>query len=107
MPKVTYLQPNGKSQTIEAHAGSSVMHAAVTNGVAGIEADCGGACSCATCHVYIDEEWAGRLPPVGEDEEGMLACTASERRASSRLSCQIVMTDELDGLVVITPETQS
>ena len=107
MPRVTYVQPDGASETIEVAAGASVMHAAVTNGVAGILADCGGACACATCHVYVDEGWLGRLDPVGDDEDGMLECTASERRPTSRLSCQIDVTPELDGLVVHTPETQS
>jgi len=107
MPNVTYVQPNGETQTINAAFGASVMHAATSNGVPGIEAECGGACSCATCHVYVDEAWLDRLPPMGEDEEGMLECTAAERRPNSRLSCQISMDDELDGLVVRTPETQS
>lgn len=107
MPNVTYVQDSGETRTIDARDGTSVMHAAVTNGVPGIAADCGGACSCATCHVYVDEAWWDRLPPIGEDEEGMLECTASERRPTSRLSCQIEMTDDLDGLIVMTPETQS
>ena len=107
MPRVTYIQPDGASETIEADDGATVMHTAVTNGVAGVLADCGGACSCATCHVYIDEAWLDRVDPPSEDELGMLECTASERRANSRLSCQIELSESLDGLVVRTPETQT
>ncbi len=107
MSHITYILPDGEAQTIDAADGASVMHTAVTNGVPGILADCGGACSCATCHVYVDSDWVGRLPAISEDEEGMLECTASERRPNSRLSCQIEMTDALDGIVVKTPETQS
>lgn len=107
MPEVTYIEADGTARTIDAARGSSVMHAATSNGVPGIEAECGGACSCATCHVYVDEAWLDRLPQIGEDEESMLECTASERRPNSRLSCQIQLDDDLDGLVVRTPETQS
>ena len=107
MPKVTYVYPDGAGRTIDAVRGSSVMHAATSHGVRGIEAECGGACSCATCHVYVDEGWLGRMLPVVGDEDGMLDCTASKRRWNSRLSCQIRMEDELDGLIVHIPETQS
>lgn len=107
MPRVTYIQAGGQSAVIDAAEGISVMQAAVSNGIPGIEAVCGGACACATCHVYVDPAWADRLTPASDDEAEMLACTASERRATSRLSCQIEMTAALDGLVVHTPETQS
>lgn len=107
MPKIHYIQPGGETRIIEATVGDSVMHAAIINGVSGITAECGGACSCATCHIYVDESWKDRLPAIGDDEEGMLECTASERRPNSRLSCQITVTDDLEGLIVNTPETQS
>lgn len=107
MPEVTYVQMDGTARTIDAADGSSVMHVATSNGVPGIAAECGGACSCATCHVYVANAWFERLQPADEDEEGMLECTAAERRPNSRLSCQIHLSDELDGLVVHTPETQS
>lgn len=107
MPTVNYIAANGGRRSVVADDGTSVMHAAVTNGVPGIDADCGGAASCATCHVYVDEEWLDRLPPIGDDEGDMLDCTASERRPNSRLSCQIAMSDALDGLTVHLPESQS
>lgn len=107
MPTVNYIAADGSRRSVVADDGASVMHAAVTNGIAGIDADCGGAASCATCHVYVDAEWLDRLPPVGDDEGDMLDCTASERRSNSRLSCQIEMSDALDGLTVHLPETQS
>lgn len=81
------------------------MQAAVTNGVPGIDADCGGSCSCATCHVYIKEEWLPKVGPIEPTEEAMLSLS-SDRKANSRLSCQVPVTDELDGLVVTTPEFQ-
>ncbi len=107
MPTVIFIQPDGATETIDAAVGETVMHAAVTNGVPGILAECGGACSCATCHVYVDDAWVGRLDPISEDEEEMLECTASERGPNSRLSCQIELSPALDGLVVRTPPTQS
>ncbi len=107
MAKITYVEFDGASHTIDVRNGLSVMEGAVKNNVPGIDADCGGACACATCHVYVDPAWADRLPPPGEDEEDMLANTAAERRPSSRLSCQITMEPELDGLRVQVPETQS
>lgn len=106
MPNVTYIAVDGSRRVVETEDGTSVMHAAVSNGVAGIAADCGGAASCATCHVYVDEAWLDRVPPVGDDENDMLNCTASERRPNSRLSCQINVSPDLDGLVVHLPETQ-
>ena len=107
MPSVTYLRSDGTARVIDAHAGDTVMHAAVSNGVPGIEAECGGAASCATCHVYVDELWLDRLPSVGDHESDMLDCTVCERRANSRLSCQITLSDDLDGLMVQLPERQS
>ena len=92
--------------TLEVKTGQSLMQAAVANDIAGIAADCGGLLTCATCHVYVREPFAGRLALPGEDEAGMLEFTASPRRANSRLSCQIKLTAELDGLAVDLPETQ-
>ena len=106
MPKVTYVQPDGISKVVEVRAGTTAMEAAVDNDVEGIVAECGGACSCATCHVYVDPEFAGRLPEMSGDEDEMLEAAASERLPTSRLSCQIEMTDDLDGLVVRLPEAQ-
>lgn len=107
MPRVIYIQPDGIETAIDARAGTSVMQAAVTNGVPGIVAECGGAAACATCHVYVDDRWIDRLPPAEADENDMLDCTASERRPTSRLSCQIELSAELDGLIVHAPERQS
>ena len=105
MPKVTYIQPNGSERVIEARAGTTVMEAAIDNDVAGIVAECGGACSCATCHVYVDPSWASRLPSPDAQEDGMLGCVL-DRRPTSRLSCQIVLTPALDGIVVQVADEQ-
>jgi len=105
VPKVTYIQPNGTPRIAEAPAGATVMETAVDNDVAGIVAECGGACSCATCHVYVDPAWAGKLPPPGAQEDGMLGCVL-DRRPTSRLSCQIVLDATLDGLVVEVAKEQ-
>ena len=105
MPKVTYIQPNGIRRVVQAPAGTTAMEAAVDNDVAGIVAECGGACSCATCHVYVDPAWAGKLPPPSAQEDGMLDCVL-DRRPTSRLSCQIKVRAELDGLVVNVPDEQ-
>jgi 2Fe-2S ferredoxin len=107
MPAATFIQMDGSVTTIEASEGTSIMQAALTNGVPGILAECGGAASCATCHVYVDPSWIDRLPAMGDDENDMLDCAASERLPNSRLSCQIELTVEIDGIVVRTPETQS
>jgi 2Fe-2S ferredoxin len=105
MPRVTYFEPSGQQRDVDAPAGTTVMEAAIDNGVDGIVAECGGACSCATCHVYVDPSWAARLPPPDAQEDGMLDC-ALDRGPTSRLSCQIVLTEELDGLVVRVPDAQ-
>lgn len=107
MPMVRYIQFDGAEQTVDAPSGTSVMQAALSNGVPGILAECGGAASCATCHVYIDEIWVERCGPPGDDESEMLDCAAGERLPNSRLSCQIELSDDLDGLIVRMPETQS
>jgi ferredoxin, 2Fe-2S len=107
MPKVTYIEFNGSEHQVEVPVGLSVMRGAVNNGVPGIDADCGGECACATCHVYVDTAWlAGTgTPQPGSMEESMLSFAAAGE-PNSRLSCQIEMRDELDGLVVRMPDGQ-
>src|SRR5438046_6713615 len=100
MPRVTYIDNDGKETTLDIAVGSSVMQAAVFNGVDGIVAECGGSCMCATCHVYVKEDMLALIPPMEADEDAMLEGTASERKPNSRLSCQLVVTQEMDGLVV-------
>ena len=106
MPKITYIEHNGKSHEVEVPNGLSVMEGAVQNNIPGIDADCGGACACATCHVYVDEKWFDKLPTKDNAEEDMLDM-AHEPRKFSRLSCQITVSDELDGLVVKMPSKQA
>ena len=105
MPKITYIEHNGKEHTAEVPAGWTVMEGAVKNRIPGIDADCGGACACATCHVYVDPAWGTALPAKSDMEEAMLDF-AQELKPNSRLSCQLRMTSELDGLVVRVPEHQ-
>jgi 2Fe-2S ferredoxin len=107
MPKITYVAFDGTKHEIDVGAGESVMLGAINNGLPGIVGECGGFCSCATCHVYVDDAWIAKLPAMTEHEDEMLEGTVSERKPGSRLSCQISMTDDLDGLVVHTPEQQS
>ena len=105
MPKIKFIDPNGKEHDVEVPTGWSVMEGAVKNLIPGIDADCGGACACATCHVYVDAPWLAKLAPKSEMEETMLDF-APDVRANSRLSCQIPVTEELDGMVVRTPKAQ-
>jgi len=105
MVKVTYKDANGGTKTVEAQVGATVMETAIKNGVPGIEAECGGACACATCHVYVDEAWLPKVGARAQMEEDMLDF-AFEVRANSRLSCQIKVTPALDGLIVTTPSKQ-
>ena len=105
MAKITYIQHNGTTQTVEAQPGMTVMEAAVKNGVAGIDADCGGACACATCHVYVEPDWVESTGARSDMEEDMLDF-AFDVRDNSRLSCQIKVADVLDGLVVRVPAKQ-
>jgi 2Fe-2S ferredoxin len=107
MPKVTYVQPDGARETFDVASGKSLMLGAQSHGVAGILGECGGQAMCATCHVYVDEKDLGQLPPMSDDEDAMLEDTACERKANSRLSCQLEAHDELDGIVVHLPEEQS
>lgn len=105
MPKITYIEKNGTEHVVEAEAGLSVMEAAVKNMVPGIDADCGGACACATCHVYVDPAWLDKVGKPETMEESMLDF-AYEPKENSRLSCQIQINAKLDGLVVRLPEYQ-
>ena len=105
MPKITYIEHNGKSHTLEIANGLTVMEGAVQNNIPGIDADCGGSCACATCHVYVDKKWFNKLPNKESAEEDMLDM-AFEPKSSSRLSCQLTVSDELDGLVVNMPSKQ-
>lgn len=106
MPKITYIEPSGHEVQIDLPTGWTLMQGATTSGVEGIEAECGGSCACATCHCYV-EHLADRLPAPSEAEECLLASVAAERRPNSRLSCQVKVTAELDGIVVRLPPTQS
>lgn len=105
MPSVTYVAFNGEKHSVDVPAGEYLMSAAKDNGIDGIEGDCGGVCACATCHVFVDPGWTERVGGPSEDEAEMLEC-ANDPTPNSRLSCQIQMTDELDGLVVHLPESQ-
>jgi ferredoxin, 2Fe-2S len=106
MAKITFIDSSGKARTVEAQHGSTVMETAIKNGVPGIEAECGGACACATCHVYVEEAWRQIVGPPSPMEEDMLDF-GYDVRVNSRLSCQIKVTEALDGLVVATPERQA
>ncbi len=106
MPKITYLEHDGKSHTLDVANGLSVMEGAVQNNIPGIDADCGGGMACATCHVYVKEEWFDKLPKKEDGEEDMIDM-AHEPNKFSRLSCQLTVSEELDGLVVQLPEKQA
>ena len=105
MPRITFIEPGGLPHAIDAPLGITLMEAARQNGIKGILALCGGACACGTCHVYVDAAWLSRLEPHEEMEEGMLEC-AWEPRDNSRLSCQIQVTADLEGLEVTVPQRQ-
>ena len=105
MPKITYIEFDGTEHVVEVKKGLSVMEGAIKNNVPGIDADCGGACACATCHVYVDEAWRGKTGEASAMEESMLDF-AEGVEPNSRLSCQIKVSDALDGLVVRMPESQ-
>jgi 2Fe-2S ferredoxin len=106
MPEITFIHPDGRRETVEAENGNSAMMTALSQGVDGIVAECGGNAVCATCHVYVDEAWLGKLGPAGGEEDALLDGTAAERLPNSRLSCQIKITPELDGLVLRLPDRQ-
>ena len=100
MPKVIFVDSEGVRREVDVEAGNTIMEAAIDNDVPGIVAECGGACACATCHAYIDEDWVARLVDMDDMEDAMLD-SALDRKANSRLTCQISMTDELDGIKVV------
>mgnify|MGYP006110989031 CR=1 FL=1 len=106
MSKITYKDNSNNSKTIHVENGLSVMEGAIQNNIPGIDADCGGSMACATCHVYVEEKWLDKIPKAEEAEIDMIDM-AHEPKKNSRLSCQLIVTDELDGLIVITPEKQS
>ena len=106
MPKITYIEHSGKNHTIEVRNGLTVMEGAVQNNIPGIDADCGGSMACATCHVYVKEEWSNKLKKMENGEQDMIDM-AYEPKKNSRLSCQLIVSDELDGLEVTTPLKQS
>ena len=106
MPKITYIEHTGKSHTINIPKGLSVMEGAIQNNIPGIDADCGGSMACATCHVYVKEEWFDKLPKKEDGEEDMIDM-AHEPNKFSRLSCQLIVSDELEGLAVNLPEKQA
>ncbi|WP_407492398.1 2Fe-2S iron-sulfur cluster-binding protein [Pseudooceanicola sp. MF1-13] len=106
MAKITYIEHNGTEHVVDVSNGMTVMEGARDNGIPGIEADCGGACACSTCHVYVAPEWVDKLPGREDMEEDMLDFAYEPDLTRSRLTCQIKVTDELDGLVVQMPEKQ-
>ena len=106
MPKITYIEYDGKTHTVDVANGLTVMEGAVQNNIPGIDADCGGGMACATCHVYVKEEWFNKLPKKEDGEEDMIDM-AFEPNKFSRLSCQLIVSDEIDGLIVNLPEKQA
>ena len=106
MPKITYIEHNGKSHVADVPKGLSIMEGAVQNNIPGIDADCGGACACATCHIYVDKNWYDKLPAKESAEEDMLDL-AFEPNKFSRLGCQIIVTDKLDGMILKMPSKQA
>ena len=106
VPKINYIDSNGSSKTVEVEKGLSVMEGAIQNNIPGIDADCGGSMACATCHVYVEDKWFDKIPKAEEAENDMIDM-AFEPKKNSRLSCQIIVSDELDGLQVKTPEKQT
>ena len=106
MPKITFIEKNGSSKTVEVENGLSVMEGAIQNNISGIDADCGGSMACATCHVYVEEKWFNKISKP-EDAEIDMIDMAYEPKKNSRLSCQLIISDELNGLTVRTPEKQS
>ncbi|MCD7107783.1 2Fe-2S iron-sulfur cluster-binding protein [Rhizobium sp. DKSPLA3] len=107
MPKITYIECNGTAHVIDVACGSTVMEGARQNDIPGIDANCGGACACSTCHAYIDPAWFGALPPMDDMEEEMLSFAYEQEPGRSRLTCQLRVTDEMDGLVVNLPLRQA
>ena len=106
MPKINFIDKSGNKKSVEVDTGLSVMEGAIQNNIPGIDADCGGSMACATCHVYVEENWLDKIPKA-EDAEIDMIDMAHEPKKNSRLSCQIIMNNDLDGLIVTTPEKQS
>ena len=106
MPNIVFVHPDGAREELEIDEGTSVMQGATSQGIDGIVAECGGNCMCATCHVYVEPSQLALLPAMSEEEDALLDATASDRKPNSRLSCQIKVTQALDGLVVNLPERQ-
>ncbi|MEM6728215.1 MAG: 2Fe-2S iron-sulfur cluster-binding protein [Pseudomonadota bacterium] len=106
MPVITFIEPKGQRHDVAVSPGASLMEAARLAKVPGLPADCGGACACATCHAYVDADWASKLPPADEMEEDMLDFAHAPDPARSRLTCQVTVTDDMDGLVLTLPERQ-
>ena len=106
MAKITYITHDNQTHTVEVQNGLTVMEGARDNNIPGIEADCGGACACSTCHVYIDKDWINKLPPIDDIERDMLDFAFEPDENSSRLTCQLEVTEKLDGLIVKMPEKQ-
>ena len=107
MPKVNFIEPDGSTTEVDIPVGWSIMEGAVQNGVDKIVAECGGGCACATCHVFVDEAWLDKLEACSDIESDMLECTSEERKPNSRLSCQIKVADNIDGIVIHLPESQT
>lgn len=107
MTTIIFIHPDGSEQLVPVSAGESAMQAATRRDIEGILAECGGNAMCATCHVYVDDAWLARLPAMADDEDALLDGTAAERRANSRLSCQIKASADLDGLVLRLPQRQT
>lgn len=107
MTKITFVSPDGTETQVDARDGDSVMHTAVSNGITCIVGDCGGAMACATCHVFVDPAWADKTGTRSEGEQDMLEFAATEMQPSSRLSCQITITPELEGLILRIPDAQA
>jgi 2Fe-2S ferredoxin len=106
MTTIFFIQPDGQQQSVDVTAGQSVMQAAIAASVPGIVADCGGACTCATCHGYVDEQWVARVPPASPDELDMIDAGCLDALPNSRLTCQIRLSEDLDGLVIRLPPSQ-
>ena len=106
MVKITYIEFNGTEHVVDVEVGMTVMEGARDNNIPGIEADCGGACACSTCHVYVDPNWVGKIPEKEDMEEDMLDFAYSPDEKLSRLTCQLQVTEEIDGLIVRMPEKQ-
>jgi 2Fe-2S ferredoxin len=107
MPLITCIAADGTRTELQTNVGTSIMQAALTRGLPGINADCGGACQCATCHVYVESPWLEQLPAMDDMEDAMLDCTGEPRQPGSRLSCCLLMNEALDGIVVRLPAVQS